>query len=158
MDVIRTETFALEAHAQLLFFKACAFWRYACTICTMQAHPQLCLPTMMKIIGQHRPDFRWSRVLSIMPAYRGLGRTPQGSNDMHSCWLTSHLFLCARFWRGLSIALVIVRNRQWLGVMECLIVMSAFALVLGRRCTPRGHDNIARWKCYLRCDELDLMQ
>jgi len=96
MDVIRTETFALEAHAQLLFFKACAFWRYACTICTMQAHPQLCLPTMMKIIGQQRSDFRRSRVLSIMSAYRGLGRTPQGSNDMHSCWLTSHLFLCAR--------------------------------------------------------------
>ena len=48
------------------FFKACASWRYACTIRTMRAPPQPRLPTMMKIIGQQRPDFRWSRVLSIL--------------------------------------------------------------------------------------------
>ena len=91
------------------------------------------------------------------------GRTLDGRGSSQSCLLTGdwrgHLkvqmtctVVCWRvicsFWhvfrRVLSIALVIVRNLRWLGAMDWLIVMSAFALVLGRRYTPRGRDSLAR--------------
>ena len=44
---------------------------------------------------------------------------------------------------GLSIAIV-VRRRQWLEMMELFIAFSAL-IVHGRRCTPRGHDGVARY-------------